>query len=281
MGIIIHRFVSEGYLYTGAFVLFLLASISYFLHLKFRRKLVLLLSNLLFLSAFALITAYIARQWISTGQPPFKTMFQSLVFLVWNISIVYFFLEKSERLYFLGGFAAIFNALTLFFAGVYADVVQVSLPPALRSFWFIPHVVFYFAGYAFLFIGFLMSILYLLFPERKYLGKDHWSGQLWKDYDEFSYRAILFGYTFLTFGLVVGAVWAKVAWGNFWSWDPKENWALITWFVYLAYLHLRYVRGWKGKKAAVLSIIGFVVIIITYIGVNYLPSAASALHAYQ
>lgn len=281
MEVIFHRFVSEGTVYVLASLLYFVAGLVYFLRIRYRKRGFLLLSNILFLSAFGLVSYYIGRQWVSTGQPPFKTMFQSLVFLVWNISLVYFVLEKSERLYFLGGFASLFNALVLFFAGAYADVVQVNLPPALQSLWFIPHVVFYFAGYAFLFLGFLMSVLYLFFPERKYLGAGHWSGQLWKDYDEFSYRAILFGYVFLTFGLVVGAIWAKVAWGNFWSWDPKENWALITWFVYLIYLHLRYVKGWKGRRAALLSILGFIVIIITYIGVNYLPSAQGALHAYQ
>lgn len=279
MELIYYRLVTEGTVYIMAVFSFLIAGVFYLSSIGKRRFK--LYANFFFILAFVLLSIYILKAWLATGQPPFKTMFQSLVFLVWNISIIYFILEKTENLYFLGGFVSLFNLLVLVFSMVFSDIVKINLPPALQSVWFIPHVVLYFAGYSFLFIGFLMSILYILFPGRKYLGKEHWSGQLWKDYDMFSYRAIVYGFTFLTLGLSIGAIWAKGAWGSFWSWDPKENWALITWFVYLTYFHMRYVKGWKGKRAAVLSIIGFAVIIMTYIGVNYLPSAQSTLHAYQ
>lgn len=279
MELIYYRLLAEGTVYLMAVFSFLISALFYLSSIG--KKKFKLYANFFFLFAFALVTAYILRAWFATGQPPFKTMFQSLVFLVWNISLIYFVLEKTENLYFMGGFVSIFNFLVLIFSMVFSDIVKINLPPALQSAWFIPHVVLYFAGYSFLFIGFLMSVLFILFPERKYLGEDHWSGQLWKDYDMFSYRAIIYGFMFLTLGLSIGAIWAKEAWGAFWSWDPKENWALITWFVYLIYLHMRYVKGWKGRRAAILSIIGFAVIIMTYIGVNYLPSAQSALHAYQ
>ncbi len=279
MELIYYRLLSEGYIYIIAIFSFLLGGLFYISSIG--RKKFKFQANILFLLGFALITVYILKAWLSTGQPPFKTMFQSLVFLVWNISLIYFVLEKTENLYFLGGFVSFFNLFVLVFSMVFTDLVKINLPPSLRSAWFIPHVVLYFAGYSFLFIGFLMSVLYFPFPKRRYLGEAHWSGQMWKDYDIFSYRAILYGFMFLTLGLSLGAIWAKGAWGAFWSWDPKENWALITWFVYLIYLHMRYVKGWKGKKSAILSIIGFAVIIMTYVGVNYLPSAEGALHAYQ
>ncbi len=279
MELIYYRLLSEGSIYLIAVFSFLIAGLFYLSSIGKRRFKV--PANLFFLLAFLMVSIYILKAWFVTGQPPFKTMFQSLVFLVWNISLIYFVLEKTENLYFLGGFVSLFNLFILIFSMVFTDIVKINLPPALQSVWFIPHVVLYFAGYSFLFIGFLMSGLYLLFPERRYLGEAHWSGQLWKDYDIFSYRAIVYGFMFLTLGLSIGAIWAKGAWGSFWSWDPKENWALITWFVYLTYLHMRYVRNWKGKRAAILSIIGFAVVVMTYIGVNYLPSAQSALHAYQ
>ncbi len=279
MDLILYRVLSEGPFFWGSVVSFLVSSFFYLASVGKRRFK--FPANGFFLLGFFLLTFYIALAWINSGQPPFKTMFQSLVFLVWNISVIYFILEKSEGLYFLGGPTSLFNTLILVLSMVFADLVRVNLPPALRSGWFIPHVLLYFAGYAFLFIGFLMSLLFLFFPSRKYLGETHWSGQRWKDYDLFSYKAIIYGFTFLSLGLSVGAIWAKGAWGAFWSWDPKENWALITWMVYLIYLHMRYVRGWKGKRAAWLSILGFAVVAMTYIGVNYLPSAASALHAYQ
>jgi cytochrome c-type biogenesis protein CcsB len=94
--------------------------------------------------------------------------------------------------------------------------------------------------------------------------------------DELSYQMVIVGFLMLTIGILTGAVWAHTAWGTYWSWDPKETWSLITWLVYAALLHSRTVRGWKGKRLAIFSIIGFGCVLFTYFGVNYLPG----LHSY-
>jgi cytochrome c-type biogenesis protein CcsB len=106
--------------------------------------------------------------------------------------------------------------------------------------------------------------LQALFPDTKML-------------DELNYRSIMVGFPLLTLGIITGAAWANYAWGTYWSWDPKETWSLITWFVYAAFLHARITVGWRGKGAAVLAIVGFVFVVFTYIGVNYL---LSGLHSY-
>jgi len=95
--------------------------------------------------------------------------------------------------------------------------------------------------------------------------------------DNLSYRIIGFGFPLLTIGIVAGAVWANEAWGSYWSWDPKETWALITWLVFAAYLHARITKSWQGKKPAILASIGFVVVWICYLGVNFL---GKGLHSY-
>ena len=95
--------------------------------------------------------------------------------------------------------------------------------------------------------------------------------------DELIYKPITIGFPFLTIGIIAGAVWANEAWGTYWSWDPKETWSLITWFVYAVFLHARITKGWHGKRTAWLSIIGFVATIFTYFGVNFL---LSGLHSY-
>jgi len=95
--------------------------------------------------------------------------------------------------------------------------------------------------------------------------------------DEISYKSIMIGFPLLTLGIITGAVWANEAWGTYWSWDPKETWSLITWFIYAAFLHARYTRGWSGKRAAAIAIFGFLAVIFTYLGVNLL---LSGLHAY-
>jgi ABC-type transport system involved in cytochrome c biogenesis permease subunit len=92
---------------------------------------------------------------------------------------------------------------------------------------------------------------------------------------------VRFGFIMLTLGLLVGSVWAKSAWGDFWVWDPKENWSLVTWLVYGAYLHLRKVRGWRGERAAWLAIIGFAVVMFTYLGMGLLPTAEESAHVYS
>jgi cytochrome c-type biogenesis protein CcsB len=95
--------------------------------------------------------------------------------------------------------------------------------------------------------------------------------------DELVYKTIVVGFPLLTIGIVTGAAWANYAWGSYWSWDPKETWSLITWFVYAIFLHARTTRDWRGKRTAILSIIGFVAVVFTYFGVNYL---LSGLHSY-
>ena len=96
------------------------------------------------------------------------------------------------------------------------------------------------------------------------------------DLDELTHQMVMFGFLFLSIGIITGSVWANSAWGSYWSWDPKETWSLITWFVYATLLHARMMRGWYGKKIAYLSIIGFGAVLFTYFGVNYLPG----LHSY-
>ena len=98
----------------------------------------------------------------------------------------------------------------------------------------------------------------------------------YKILDELTHQMVTMGFLFLTVGIITGAVWANSAWGTYWSWDPKETWSLITWFVYATLLHARMMRGWEGKKIAYLSIIGFMAVIFTYFGVNLLPG----LHTY-
>jgi len=95
--------------------------------------------------------------------------------------------------------------------------------------------------------------------------------------DELTYQMVMFGFLFLTVGIITGAVWANSAWGTYWSWDPKETWSLITWFIYAILLHARLMRGWSGRRIAYISIAGFMAVLFTYFGVNYL---LSGLHSY-
>lgn len=128
-------------------------------------------------------------------------------------------------------------------------------------------------------LSFAVSVAYLL-KDKKEVDFQSWFSQelpALKVLDEISYKLIFIGLPFLTIMLVTGAVWAEYAWGAFWSWDPKETWALITWLVYAAYLHTRFLKGFKGKRAAWLSVLGFAAVIFTFFGVSYL---LPGMHSY-
>ncbi|HUV08506.1 MAG TPA: cytochrome c biogenesis protein CcsA, partial [Spirochaetia bacterium] len=140
--------------------------------------------------------------------------------------------------------------------------------PALQSYWLVLHVTFAFIGEAFFVVGFFAAIYFLVLKDE---GRR-------KAVDRFMYTAIAIGYPIYTAGaLIFGAIWAQSAWGKYWSWDPKETWALITWLVYTAFLHTRLIRRMRGTVSAVLVIVGFLFTLFTFFGVNFL---LSGLHSY-
>jgi len=266
-------------LFKSFYIIYFLAALLYILFVSRRRPTP--LPEIALAAAFLLNTAEIAVTWIHGGQPPFQSLYQSLVFLAWCVALFYFVARWLTKLRILGLFTSLFAFAALSVALAKADVIDVLMPPALRSFWFIPHVVLYFFGYGALFVSFVTAILYFKYPEARAIQKSYWLGFAEINFETFTYDAIKFGFLLLTLGLFIGAIWAERAWAAYWSWDPKENWALITWLIYLAYLHLRRKPKWRGRAAAIFAVIGFLAVIFTYIGVNYLPTIAEALHAYQ
>jgi len=135
-----------------------------------------------------------------------------------------------------------------------------------------------FFGYAAFGLAFGLSLMYLLKKREKSQGSNIFIRIIPESsiLEDMSYQMVVIGFLLLTLGIITGSVWAHSAWGSYWSWDPKETWSLITWLVYAALLHSRMVRGWRGNKLALLSIIGFSCVLFTYFGVNYL----AGLHSY-
>jgi len=220
-------------------------------------------------------------RWIEANQPPFKTLFESLVLLAACIAIVYLFVELVYRARILGLPAAAGCALTMLYALLRQDKEVVNLPPALQSGWFIPHVVIYFFGYASLFVAFSASFVYLLRPKPIRLRRPDLIAGEHIDLESLLDGAVRFGFALLTTGLLMGAVWAKSAWGDYWTWDPKETWSLVTWLLFAAYLHLHYLGGWRGRRLAILVLVGFAAVMFTYLGMHLLPTAEQSVHVYQ
>jgi cytochrome c-type biogenesis protein CcsB len=229
-------------------------------------------------------TAGILLRWVESykmgiGHAPLSNLYESLIFFAWTITLIYLVVEWRYRKRVIGAFTTPLAFLTIAYASLSPNISDRIQPliPALKSNWLIAHVMTCFVGYAAFAIAFGISIMYLLKANDK-----NSTNRLLKRLpdqqmlDELTHQMVLFGFLFLTVGIITGAVWANSAWGRYWGWDPKETWSLITWFVYATLLHARLMRGWRGRRIAYLSIVGFGAVLFTYFGVNLLPG----LHSY-
>jgi cytochrome c-type biogenesis protein CcsB len=232
-----------------------------------------------FLNAGGIILRWVESYQMGIGHAPLSNLYESLVFFALTIAVFYLFIERRYQNLTMGVFASPLAFLAMAYASLSPNIGDTIEPliPALKSNWLIAHVATCFLGYSAFAIAFGISIMYLSklnesgrknrllmsFPDPKAL-------------EALTHQMVMVGFLFLTGGIITGAVWANSAWGTYWSWDPKETWSLITWFVYATLLHARMVRGWQGRRIAWLSIFGFLAVLFTYFGVNLLPG----LHSY-
>jgi len=255
-----------------------------------RARLGILVALCLFVLAFALNTTLIVARWTEAGRPPFKTLFETMIFYPWCTGLVALALIALRRVMVMIPFAAGVSVMGLAYALFRPDVELVLMPPALQSAWFVPHVVTYFMSYAALFASFALALV-ALYAERREgrlalagggtAGARGGNPRAAAGWQAHAHGAAIFGVITLTAGLVMGAVWGKYAWGDYWGWDPKESWALVTWLAYVIYLHLRLMDGWHGKRAMVLLVCSFTAVVFTYLGMSMLPTADGSLHVYQ
>ena len=260
---------------------YLLASAIYIGAMLFRSDKTGIAGTIITLLTLVVQTGALGLRWyesyqIGAGHAPLTNMFESLVFFSWSIAAFYLLLEWKFKNRVIGAFAMPFAAFSMAYASYGGFNQEINpLIPALQSNWLIAHVVTCFIGYAAFAVACGLGIMYLL---KDSLGQgfssllpDH------KTIDDMIHNTMIFGFLWLTAGIITGAVWANSAWGTYWSWDPKETWSLITWFFYAAVLHARLTRGWQGKTIALLAIGGFLSVVFTYYGVNFL---LSGLHSY-
>ncbi len=253
----------------------------------FRQKQLLLVGTFTALGSLVLLTAGILLRWkesydLGYGHAPLSNLYESLVFGAWAIILIYLVLELRIGKRALGIVPSLISFLAMAYASFSTSVDSRIQPllPALKSNWLIAHVVACFIGYAAFAVSAGISILYLsrgagntsanpgnpdsFLPAQSIL-------------DELNHQMVLFGFFWLSIGIITGSVWANSAWGTYWSWDPKETWSLITWLVYAGVLHARAMRGWRGQRVAWISMLGFGCVLFTYFGVNFL---LKGLHSY-
>jgi cytochrome c-type biogenesis protein CcsB len=260
--------------------------------------------------ANGLLFFILGSRWIVAGYFPLSNLYESLLFLTCMLLTIYLYIETKTKSKLIGSVLIPVTLLINGFANLtLSPEMQKSSPlvPALQSNWLMMHVSMMLLSYGTLIMGSLLSILFLVISRFKEIDLkivdnsslplynimlDYYEAKLiapsteiselgkiklLQSIDNWSYRIIGLGFPFLTIGIISGGVWANEAWGSYWSWDPKETWALITWLVFATYLHARITKGWEGKKTAILGGLGFFVIWICYLGVNFL---GKGLHSY-
>tara|TARA_B100000941_G_scaffold58994_1_gene38641 strand:+ start:144 stop:1082 length:939 start_codon:yes stop_codon:yes gene_type:complete len=280
---------------------FLLINLPISLIAAFNKKSSSIVKILTIIVNFFIALQLIAR-WFVSGHFPISNLYESLFFLVWGISLGQLLVEREYQTSIIPAIAIPIQLLTVSFACfVLPDDLKLAsnLVPALRSSWLVMHVSVVMLSYAALIVGSLLSasVLFINKDEpleirssstgiggfrisnfnsiNKIIEPINFSHS--EELDTLSYRSILVGFVLLTLGLITGAVWANEAWGAWWSWDPKETWAFISWLFYAAYLHMRISKGWQGRRPALLATSGFFIVLICYIGVNFL---GIGLHSY-
>lgn len=222
--------------------------------------------------SFGLHTTAITLRAVAAGRLPFATMHEFVVLFAWGIMLIYLFVQARFKVPFLGLLVLPLAMLLLAYASALSHEIR-PLMPALQSNWLQIHVFTAVLAYGAFGVSFGAAVLYLL-REKVNDGVQSLS----KDkLDYILYKSISFGFLLMTLVITTGAVWAEQAWGRWWSWDPKETWALITWIIYALYLHARLVKGWQGKRSAWMAVFGFIAVLFTLFGVTIFMSG---LHSY-
>ena len=214
---------------------------------------------------------FITVLWITLERPPLKTLAETRLWYSWLLPVTGILLYRRWKyrwiLNYCLGLAFLFLVLTL----SSPDTFDQTLMPALQSPWFIPHVIVYMVAYALLAASSLVGMKGL-----KIFYRTGTSGNTLALAD----NLVFLGSSFLLFGLLLGAIWAKEAWGHYWTWDPKETWAYLSWFAYLLYIHWRIARPRQVRAALWILSLAFVVLLICWMGMQYLPAAGNSIHSY-
>lgn len=266
----------ESALFLISFVLYISAGLLYLVHLFGKKDQTARVGYGTAAGGLILHTVGLIFRTVESGHAPLSNMYESLSFFGWSAVLAFLVISRKYDLRKAGFyFMLIVIALMALASSPLMSRDAAPLIPALQSYWLWLHVSVTILGEAFFALAFITSLMYL--PAEKKQTKTA-AGMTPEKLDAVSYKCVAIGFPLFTLGgLIFGMIWAYRAWGRYWSWDPKETWSLITWFVFALYLHTRLVWGWRGKRSAWIAILGFLSALFTYFGVNYL---LSGLHSY-
>ncbi|GAX59440.1 ABC-type transport system permease component [Candidatus Scalindua japonica] len=281
------------------FYVYIAAIVAYIVREVWRAKTIRWIAFGIFASGFILNTIVVLNRWAEANHAPMSDKYESFVFFAWSIALVYLIFElvtifivkvHESRIGIIGALQGVLAAWMICSAlGIDNSIKE--LPPALQSNWLVTHVICYFLSYSALSMSFSAAIVHLIrkaFVSDKPKEADAGS-HIKKDYsfDKLAYIAVSIGFPFLTIGLITGSIWAKGAWGTYWGWDPKEIWSLISWLVYLTYMHLPLMlpktsikKSFRPILLSIILLIAFPIVLFTFMGLHKLPSSADSDHIY-
>ncbi|MBI5047443.1 MAG: c-type cytochrome biogenesis protein CcsB [Deltaproteobacteria bacterium] len=259
--------------------LYLSATFISIAYLILRNDKIIGVANKTILIGFAFHTLTVISRWVEAGRAPFANLHEVFSLFSWMLVVIYLLIHLRYRLTALGAFVAPFAFLLLITASLLPKEI-IPLAPSLVSYWLPIHVGLAFLGNAFFAMTFLFGIMYLI--QERYLKSKKVGGLYFllpslDILDEISYKCLTFGFPLLTLAMFTGAIWAEYTWGSYWSWEPRQIWSLITWFLYAVLIHGRLTVGWRGRKAAIYSIISFLILIGSFVIIKLYAWGAHAV----
>lgn len=222
---------------------------------------------------FALHTANIIYRYVAAGHIPITNFHESTSFFSWSIVLIFFILQFRYKVTILCSFVMPVVFVLMLSSSMLPQEIR-PLSPVLQSYWLTIHTVVAFLGNAAFALAFGVGTMYLV--QEHYVKAKHLGGRIFgklpslQTLDALNYELITLGFPLLTLAIITGSLWAESAWGSYWRWDPREVWSLTTWLIYAIVLHARLVAGWRGKRAAILSILGFLLILAAFFGIKVL-----------
>lgn len=279
--------------------LILLLSSFTILFFPIKRNLKVIIANILTFSALIIFIIFITGLWIHLDRPPLRTLGETRLWYSVFLILLGIITFNRWKYYWFLAFTNLMAIVFILINLTHPETYNKTLMPALQSYWFVPHVIVYILSYAVLAVSWLIAINGLIksYSKLNFFGKiisfllypiffiiDMLSEEKNEDSKKILKMAdniVYIGFAFLTMGITFGALWAKEAWGNYWTWDPKETWALLTFLVYLIYMHLRTHHKNRTRLHLWILSISFVFLLSAWFGVNYMPSAKNSVHTYS
>ncbi len=258
-------------LFQVSFFVYILAVAAYIVFFCNQQSQIRKIARGIFLTGGVLHTLNIIARYVEAGHTPITSQHETISFFAWSVAWGY--LSFRWR-YTVKNFGTFVSALTVVLMLIATTSSREILPlvPALQSLWLPVHAAIALTADGFLALAFIGGVMYLLQEreiKKKRFGLFYTRLPSLDALDKLNHHCLSIGFPLLTLGIITGSIWAKQAWGAYWHWDPKETWSLITWFLYAALLHQRFTLGWRGRRAAIITIIGFLAMLFTLWGVTY------------